>query len=71
MASRWDEITDGLVLIRELSVGRTVVRVGVSRDGEIVLEFDSGCKFAIGGGIGVDLPVEGAAVVGDLREWVR
>lgn len=69
MTKRLDEITDGVELVRAVACGRRVVRVGKSQAGEIVLEFENGAKLALSDGIGVVFPSDGAAVLGELREW--
>lgn len=59
---------DGVGVVRFAVGGMRLVEVRGEGE-ELVLRFENGAVLAVSGGVGVDLPVVGAAVVGGFGEW--
>jgi len=70
MANPLETVEDGVELVRLCVGGARVVRVLRTEENELVLRFDNGSSLVLSGPVGVWLPAVGAAVLGEMGDWV-
>ena len=70
MPSGLETVEDGVELVRLCVGGARVVRVLRTEENDLVLRFDNGASLALSGPIGVGFPAVGAAVLGEMGDWV-